>query len=78
MVEGMGLAGVKNEADDITMDSFRQSYAPKYIPVAYGKGFQVSREAKDDNQYGLISTKAPSYACTLNECNQRSAHARTA
>lgn len=57
-VEGMGLAGVKAEADDITMDSFRQSFAPKYVHVAYGKGFQVSREAKDDNQYGLFTKGA--------------------
>ena len=57
-MENMGLANVKTEGDDITFDSFRQSFAPKFVHVAYGKGFIVTREAKDDNQYGYYKKGA--------------------
>lgn len=57
-MENMGLASVKTEGDDITFDSFRQSFAPKFVHVAYGKGFIVTREAKDDNQYGYYKKGA--------------------
>ena len=73
-VEGMGLASVKNEADDIVMDSFRQSFAPKYVPVAYGKGFQVSREARDDNQYGLYNKGARMLARAMNVTKEVRTH----
>ena len=74
MVEGMGLAGVKNEADDITMDSFRQSYAPKYIPTAYGKGYQVSREAKDDNLYNYFTKGAKLLSRSMNQTKEVRTH----
>lgn len=73
-VEGMGLASVKNEADDIVMDSFRQSFAPKYVHVAYGKGFQVSREARDDNQYGLYNKGARMLARAMNVTKEVRTH----
>ena len=57
-MENMGLASVKAQGDDITLDSFRQSFAPKFVHVAYGKGFIVTREAKDDNQYGYYKKGA--------------------
>jgi len=73
-VEGMGLAGIKNEADDITMDSFRQSYAPKYVHVPYGKGFQVSREALDDNLYGMFKKGARMLARSMNVTKEVRSH----
>ncbi len=73
-VEGMGLASAKNEADDITMDSFRQAFAPKYVHVAYAKGFQISREARDDNQYGLYTKGARMLARCMNITKEVRSH----
>lgn len=65
-MENMGLASVKTEGDDITFDSFRQSFAPKFVHVAYGKGFIVTREAKDDNQYGYYKKGARALNRSMN------------
>ena len=65
-MENMGLAGVKTEGDDITLDSFRQSFAPKFVHIAYGKGFIVTREAKDDNQYGYYTKGARALNRSMN------------
>lgn len=65
-MENMGLASVKTEGDDITLDSFRQSFAPKFVHVAYGKGFIVTREAKDDNQYGYYKKGARALNRSMN------------
>lgn len=61
-MEGFGLASEKTEGDDITFDSRRQGYAPKYIHAAYAKGFIVTREALDDELYGQLKAGARSLA----------------
>lgn len=57
-MEGFGLASEKTEGDDITFDSRRQGFAPKYIHAAYAKGFIVTREAWDDEMYGQLKKGA--------------------
>jgi len=52
-MEGFGLATEKKEGDDITFDTRRQGFSPKYIHTAYAKGFIFTREANDDKQYDL-------------------------
>lgn len=61
-LEGFGLASEKTEGDDITFDSRRQGFAPKYIHAAYAKGFIVTREALDDEQYGQLNKGARALA----------------
>jgi len=61
-MEGFGLASEKTEGDDITFDSRRQGFAPKYIHAAYAKGFIVTREALDDELYGQLKKGASSLA----------------
>lgn len=73
-MENMGLASVKTEGDDITFDSFRQSFAPKYVHVAYGKGFIVTREAKDDNQYGYFKKGARALNRSMNVTKEVRTH----
>jgi hypothetical protein len=73
-MENMGLASVKTEGDDITFDSFRQSFATKYVHVAYGKGFIVTREAKDDNQYGYYAKGAKALARSMNVTKEVRTH----
>lgn len=73
-MENMGLASVKTEGDDITFDSFRQSFAPKFVHVAYGKGFIVTREAKDDNQYGYYKKGARALNRAMNVTKEVRTH----
>lgn len=48
---GMGLAVVKNEAQSITYDDFLQGLTNRFVHVMYGKGFIISKEAMEDDQY---------------------------
>ena len=64
-MEGFGLASEKTEGDDITFDSRRQGFAPKYIHAAYAKGFIVTREALDDELYGQLKKGASSLARSM-------------
>lgn len=73
-MENMGLASVKTEGDDITFDSFRQSFAPKFVHIAYGKGFIVTREAKDDNQYGYYKKGARALNRAMNVTKEVRTH----
>lgn len=73
-VQTFGLAKRKGEADDIVMDSIRQAYAPKYVHSAFGLGFTVTREAKDDNQYGYFKTGAKMLARSFSETKEVVAH----
>ena len=54
---GLGLPSVKTEANSIVYDSFRQGFVERYVHVAYGLGFVISREAVEDEQYGVLSSK---------------------
>lgn len=73
-VQSFGLAKKKGEADDIVMDSIRQAYAPKYVHSAFGLGFTVTREAKDDNQYGYFKSGAKMLARSFAETKEVVAH----
>ena len=64
-MEGFGLATEKTEGDDITFDSRRQGFAPKYIHASYAKGFIVTREALDDELYGQLKKGASSLARSM-------------
>jgi hypothetical protein len=64
-VEGFGLADVKPEGDDITFDSFRQGFTPKYPMITVAKGYVVTKEALADDRYGEIRKKAESLADSM-------------
>lgn len=63
--EGLGLVGLKTEGDDISFDSRRQGFAPKYVHAAYAKGVMVTREAMDDELYGQLDSGAKQLARTF-------------
>lgn len=73
-MSNMGLAGVKAEGDDIQFDSTKQLFAPKFVHIAYGKGFVVTREAMDDNQYNYYSKGARALAHCMNVTREVRAH----
>lgn len=70
----MGLAAVKGEGADIEMDSTKQLWTPKWIHTPYGKGFVVTREAKDDNLYGYYKKGARALAHCMNVTREVRSH----
>lgn len=57
-MEGFGIAGLKDEADDIAFDTQAQGIAPKYLHLTYAKAFVVSYEAMRDELYGQLDAGA--------------------
>ena len=53
--EGFGLMSNKPEGSDITFDTRRQGFAPKFIHATYAKGYIVTMEMIDDEQYGEVA-----------------------
>lgn len=54
---GFGLAPVKTEGAPIEYDSDAQGYTATFTHVVYAKGFIVTREAIDDNQYEEVANR---------------------
>lgn len=50
-MKGMDIASVKQEAAAIDYDSFKQVFTAKYVNIVYGKGFMISHEMLEDDQY---------------------------
>ena len=50
-IAGFGLAAIKPEGGSISYDSMSQFYTTRFTNVTYGLGFQITREAIEDNQY---------------------------
>lgn len=73
-MSNMGLAGVKAEGDDIEMDTTKQLFAPKFVHVAYGKGYVITREAKDDNKYNYYRKGAQALNRAMNVTREVRSH----
>tara|TARA_R110000751_G_scaffold249031_1_gene348772 strand:+ start:9877 stop:10803 length:927 start_codon:yes stop_codon:yes gene_type:complete len=56
-VSAFGLAPVKTEGGSITYDTERQAFVTRYVHVAYGLGFIVTREIFDDDLYGVVGQR---------------------
>jgi len=64
-LEGFGLASAKAEGDDITFDSRRQGFTPKYIHTTFAKGYIVTREALEDELYSQLNDGAKALGRTM-------------
>lgn len=51
----MGLAVQKTEGGSITYDDFGESFVNRHVHLTYGKGFTITREMIEDNQYSKLS-----------------------
>ncbi len=60
LVEDFGLAMKKPEGQEVSFDTRRQGYSPKYIMATYAKGFIVTEEALEDNLYDIALGDAKS------------------
>lgn len=56
-VTGFGLAPVKSEGGSVSYDSETQGPTTRYTHVAYGLGYIVTREERDDNLYEIVSKR---------------------
>lgn len=56
-LSSFGLASVKAEGAPITYDSERQGFTTRYNHVVYALGFQVTREAFEDDQYDVVGAR---------------------
>lgn len=54
---GMGLLKVKPEGSPIAYDTFKQGFTTRATHVTYASGFIITREAYDDDQYGVVGKK---------------------
>ncbi|GAF75487.1 unnamed protein product, partial [marine sediment metagenome] len=68
--EGFGLAPVKNEGAGVAYDSQQEGFTPKYVNLTYAKGFIVTREAMEDNQYNLFSKRARALAFSMRQTKE--------
>jgi phage major head subunit gpT-like protein len=68
--EGFALASVKLEGDSIPYDTQTEGFTPKYPNLTYGKGFIVTEEALEDEQYGVFSRRARSLAFSINQTKE--------
>jgi len=57
-MEGFSRSSTKAEGDDITFDSRRQGFTPKYVHSTVAKGFIVTEEALEDEQYNQLNDGA--------------------
>lgn len=64
-LEGFGLATSKTEGDDITFDSRRQGFTPKYIHTTFAKGYIVTEEALEDELYNQLTEGARALARSM-------------
>jgi len=61
-LEGFNRASNKPEGDDITFDSRRQGFTPKYVHTTFAKGYIVTEEALEDELYGQLNDGARALA----------------
>ncbi len=69
-LEGFGLAEQKAEGDEITFDSNRQGFTPKYPNLTYAKGFIITKEALADELYDQYSKKARMLAFSMRQTKE--------
>ena len=65
-LEGFNRATSKPEGDDITFDSRRQGFTPKYQHTTFAKGYIVTEEALEDELYGQLNDGARALARSMN------------
>jgi len=61
-MEGFGLAAEKPEGQDIEFDSASQGFTPQYKHITVAKGFIITKEARQDELYGVFKKRARALA----------------
>ncbi len=69
-LEGFGLAPAKPEGDEVSFDSVRQGFTPKYPSITYAKGFILTKEAMADELYDQFTSRARSLAFSMRQTKE--------
>ncbi len=69
-LEGLGLAPEKPQGDEISFDSFRQGFTPKYQHLTYAKGFKATKEAIRDELYGQLANRTRRLAFSMTQTKE--------
>ncbi len=56
-LSGYGLAVKKTEGATVSCDTARQGFTTRYTHAVYALGMMISREAYEDDQYGIVGKK---------------------
>jgi hypothetical protein len=65
---GFGLPQIKPQTESITYDTTSQGYTKRFTPSVYAKGYMVSQEEMDDNQYEAVAKqRTPNLAFVMRQ-----------
>lgn len=56
-ISSFGLANVKEQGASIQYDTEQQGFVTRYVMFTVGKGFIVTREMFEDDQYGVVAPR---------------------
>lgn len=56
-ISSFGLAAVKTQGASISYDTEQQGFVTRYVMFTVGKGFIVTREMFEDDQYGVVAPR---------------------
>ncbi len=73
-LEGFTRAFAKSEGDDISFDSRRTGFTPKYVHTTFAKGYIVTKEALQDELYGQLDQGARALARVMNITKEIEGH----
>jgi hypothetical protein len=72
LLEGdFGMAPIVDEAQPVTYDDFQTPYSKRYYPLMRSIGFQVSKQAKYTDLYGIVSRPAKKLAMAMNKTKEQ-------
>lgn len=72
LLEGdFGMAAVVNEATPLTYDDFQTPFSKRYYPLMRSIGFQVSKQAKYTDLYGIVSKPAKKLSMAMNKTKEQ-------
>jgi len=57
MVSSFGLAAIKPEGQSVQYDTEQQGFITRYTHIVYALGFQVTKEAVEDDLYDVVAEK---------------------
>tara|TARA_R110000782_G_C14799199_1_gene411712 strand:- start:844 stop:1767 length:924 start_codon:yes stop_codon:yes gene_type:complete len=69
-MEGFSPAPVKPQGQGVVYDSAMEGFIPKYVMQSIAKGFEVTKEAYDDNQYDLFEKGAGDLALSFRQTEE--------
>lgn len=72
LLEGdFGMAPIVDETDPVAYDDFQTPYSKRYYPLMRSIGFQVSKQAKYTDLYGVVAKPARKLALAMNKTKEQ-------